>query len=361
MPERTHKSSIAGSPVLIGKGVFSALKARLRKQGPAPVFILVDSNTLEACLPRLVAEVPALAGAEIIEVNPGEQSKSIRVCENLWAALAELGAGRNSLFISLGGGVITDLGGFVASCYMRGIPSIHIPTSLLGMADAALGGKTGVDLDHVKNLVGTFSHPEMTLIYPGFLKSLPPDHLSSGLGEVLKHALIGSPGLWKLLREAGDGLNWEVILKESLAVKKAIVDADPREKGPRKLLNFGHTIGHALESLSLESETHPMLHGHAVIAGMVCEAWISRKKKLLAKQDFEEVFGILNKFRTSWNFNKFDEIRLFELMKLDKKNNNAGLNFTLLTGIGKGKINQYCEPGIVKEALKFYRELPLPH
>lgn len=347
-----------GYSVVVGKKSFSALKSILRAKRAGKLFILVDENSQAHCLPRLVAEVPELSKAEILEIESGESQKNLEICIQLWRALSDLGADRKSLLINLGGGVIGDLGGFLASCYMRGIDYVQVPTTLLSMVDASIGGKTGVDLDNLKNLIGTFSAPLGVIIYPPFLKTLSEREWLSGYAEIIKHALIADAKAWRNIVDYGvQREKIEEIILHSVNIKNTIVENDPKEKGPRKALNFGHTIGHAIETLSLEKGEHPLLHGEAIAVGMICESWISWKMTGLPKKDMETVTKTLFSVYKFFNLNKFDNHRLIELMKKDKKNEKDKILFTLLPAIGEVAVNRTVSPALIIESLNYYREL----
>ncbi|MDP4282640.1 MAG: 3-dehydroquinate synthase family protein, partial [Bacteroidota bacterium] len=227
---------------------------------PSGVYLLVDENTHRFCLPKLLNEVPCLEKAEIIVTPSGEQNKDIRHVVQIWGKLMKMGAIRHSLLVNLGGGMITDLGGFAAATFKRGIPFIHIPTTLMGMTDAAIGGKTGVNIDLVKNQAGVYSNPEAVFIHPGFLETLKPDQMMSGLAEMIKYALILDAPLWKkflkmdfrTLRDLQkEDPQWDDLICRLVKMKARVVSADYRENKYRRILNFGHTAGHALESFSI--------------------------------------------------------------------------------------------------------------
>ncbi|HJW29110.1 MAG TPA: 3-dehydroquinate synthase family protein, partial [Saprospiraceae bacterium] len=230
--------------------------------GYSNLFILADSNTHQHCVPLLPS--PLLTHQAII-IPAGESNKNLEQCQVIWDKLLQHGADRKSILVNVGGGMICDLGGFAASCFQRGIRFVHLPTSLLAMTDAAIGGKTGVDFKGYKNFIGSFRNPEFILIHRPFLNTLPEAEWMSGLAEIIKHAIIGSTYLWNLIDEAQNenDADWEAIIKESVEVKMKVVEADPEEQGERKILNFGHTVGHALESYYL-TKGSPISHGQAI-------------------------------------------------------------------------------------------------
>jgi 3-dehydroquinate synthase len=318
---------------------------------PKNTLFISDGNTSVKCLPLL-----NLDKYHEIVIPSGELSKRFDICEAIFQKLLELNINRNGCIVNLGGGVVTDLGGFCASIYKRGISFINIPTSLLGMVDAALGGKTGINYLGLKNTIGTFSTAEKTIIFPEFLKTLPEKELRSGLAEVLKHGLIQDHSLWDNCVQylKGSGAISEII-EPAVKVKQNIVESDPFENGIRKLLNFGHTIGHAIESVKFESES--ISHGDAVIAGMICETYISQRIGILDKESADEISAILTQY--------FDLIHLTEKeleivrsnMLNDKKNTEKGVNFTLLSAIGSGKHDQYPPIELIEESLNYYASL----
>ena len=345
--------------MVLGRDALRDLELWLRHDERAGArFILGDENTLRHCLPELLARVPALEGVATIEVHAGEQSKDLEVCRGIWQHLADRNADRDALLINLGGGVITDLGGFIAGTYKRGIRSINLPTSLMGMVDASIGGKTGVDFGGVKNLVGLFHDPIAVYVHVPFLRTLGKRELMNGLAEMIKHALIRDREQWELIRTAPlhdlDALNG--LIQHSAAIKAAIVMEDPDERGPRKALNFGHTIGHALEAMSWESHHRVLLHGEAVAIGMVCEGWLSWRLGHIERETCdvmeEQLLGLFRAYPVAAS----DHHRLIELMRNDKKNREGSLRFTLLKAIGEAVIDVPVTAAQVKDALDHYRE-----
>lgn len=307
------------------------------------IFVLTDSNTLEHCLPSLANATPDLRDRmEILEVPPGEESKCIEVATQLWSSLIELGADRKSVLINLGGGVVTDLGGFVASTFKRGVRFYNVPTSLMAQVDAAIGGKTGIDLGSLKNQVGTFALSEKTLICAEFLETLPRTEFENGFSEVIKHALIVPSGLWPKLQrvEAASFENIRTLVKEAADIKIKIADADPTELGERKKLNFGHTVGHAVESICHKS-TEPLQHGQAVAIGMLVEVFLSKKLTRLAVDDAKMIEQLLLKHYANSLRKGFSEKQVWEIMQHDKKNELGKVNCTLLNAIGSSQTD--CE------------------
>ena len=259
--------------------------------------------------------------------------------------------------INIGGGMITDLGGFVAATYKRGIDFVNIPTSLLAMVDASVGGKNGVNLESLKNMVGTFTQPQMVIVDVDYLASLPGNQMRSGLAEMFKHGLIADLSYWNKLKDLSELTtnDLELLIYHSVSVKNEIVKQDPEEKNVRKLLNFGHTLGHVIESYSLKSSNiNPLLHGEAVAIGMILEAYISYKKGLLTKSSYLEIKETLNLMYQSIVFNENDIELCTSLLIHDKKNENGTIMFTLLQEIGQGIINQSVESELIKEAFNDY-------
>jgi 3-dehydroquinate synthase len=320
---------------------------------------MVDENTLQNCFPKLIEEIPAIKPAEIIEIESGEINKNTDICVNIWEALSDLGAERNSVIINLGGGVITDMGGFIASTFKRGMRFIHIPTTLLSQVDASVGGKVGIDLKGIKNLVGCFSNPEAVFIDPRFLITLPKKEILSGFAEIIKHALVADAVYWKTLKEINlaEPGQLETIIYRSIEIKNNIVQQDPMESGLRKVLNFGHTVGHAVESLSLEGGRKQLTHGEAVAIGMICESWLSWKNKSLPEEEFNEIISFIQEYFPPWPFDDMDFHRLIALMRNDKKNRDNTILFTLLEKTGKATWDCALQANDIKDSLKFYLSL----
>ncbi len=305
------------------------------------VFILCDSNTLANCVEPLLQHVEMFQGAEILEIPAGEESKCIEVSVQLWNTLAEYKADRKSVVINVGGGVVTDLGGFVASTYKRGIAYINIPTTLLSIVDAANGGKTGIDLGHLKNMVGTFCMPEKVIVCPYLLSTLPPRQLANGYAECVKHALIENEELWQTTVNISD-LSWQTLASHIdawVAVKDGVVSRDPKEFGERKLLNLGHTIAHAVEAEYLKNgDSEKLYHGEAVMYGLVAEAFLAQTKLGLAIEVIDGLVDLCKK-----HYSLHSEIRqvnadvLIHHMKYDKKNSGDQILFALPQKVGEGK------------------------
>ena len=270
--------------------------------------------------------------------------------------LLDFGAERNSLLINLGGGVITDMGGFAASTFKRGIDFVQVPTTLLSQVDASVGGKTGIDMDHVKNIIGTFSQPKAVFIDTIFLKTLDESQLVSGYAEMIKHGLIADKAYFDQLKNA-DPLNIDAeAVYRSVEIKNEVIIADPFEKGRRKTLNFGHTIGHAVETCSLTKKTNPLLHGEAIAVGMICEAWLSHKVNSLSANELKEIANVITaKFPKSMISGNNAE--LLAVMHYDKKNEQQRIGFALLNKIGACDFNIFIDEDLIIESLEYYRNL----
>ncbi|MFA6925207.1 MAG: 3-dehydroquinate synthase [Bacteroidales bacterium] len=350
------KSDILEYPIFIGKDVYSELEKFLKNYSSNKIFILVDENTGKYCLPLIQKNVSSLRKAEIIKIKSGEKGKDIEVCKKLWKELIISSANRNSLLINLGGGVITDLGGFIAATFKRGMDFINVPTTLLSMIDASIGGKTAINIDKIKNQVGVFANPKAIFINPDFLKTLAQREIISGYAEIIKHALICDKEYWKTLKNTNiQNADWNSIIKKSVEIKSKFVKLDPKENNIRKALNFGHTIGHAFESYSMENDKKPLLHGEAIAAGMICEAYISTKVLNLKEKELNEITSIIT--HAFKQYKNFEIKKLIELMYFDKKNINKKINFTLIPEIGKYAIDNEIEENLISEALKIYKNI----
>ena len=338
---------------------FSQLNKFLTTLKPTQLLILVDENTHEHCLPILLGNLETEIPFEIIEIEAGEELKTLETAAQLWEILTEFETDRKALMINLGGGVITDMGGFIASTYKRGIPFINIPTTLLGMCDASIGGKTGIDHQFLKNIIGTFAQPEQIFVFPEFLKTLPFEELRSGFAEMLKHGLIGDEKHWNDLISIKD-LSSESIfpfIETSMQIKQNVVEQDFTEQNIRKTLNFGHTIGHAIESLFL-LKGKPIMHGEAVALGMVCETRISMLEGLISQETANDIISHIRKFYPLLDISKFSLEEILNLMKNDKKNSFGNINFSLLTGIGTSIYNCSVTTDRIAESLLYYQKLP---
>ena len=321
------------------------------------MFVLTDTTTRELCLP-LISGFPFMNGAEIITIGATDQHKTLQSLSHVWEELGRLGATRHSLLINLGGGMVTDLGGFAASTFKRGINYINIPTTLLAMVDASVGGKTGINFNGLKNEIGVFSNASSVILHTQFLKTMDHENICSGYAEMLKHGLISNEPMWAELvnfdLDHPDFYRLQRMVADSVAVKERIVTEDPTEQGIRKALNLGHTIGHAFESLALKRQ--PVLHGYAVAWGLVCELYLSCIKTGFPSDRMHQTVRFINEHYGRMAVTCDDYPTLLELMTHDKKNVAGRINFTLLGGIGDIRINQTATNEDIYEALDFYRE-----
>ena len=336
---------------------YASLNTHLKKANYSILFIMVDENTHDLCLPSFMAQISGAYQFEIIEIESGEINKTIETCVGVWEALSELGADRKSLIINLGGGVLTDLGGFVASTFKRGIDFINVPTTLLSMVDASVGGKTGVDLGSLKNQIGVINQPEMVLIITDFLDTLEERQATSGFAEMLKHGLIRDEAYWTDLKAATTLDEIKLQILPSVLIKNKVVLQDPTEQGLRKILNFGHTLGHAVESYRLESKAlETLLHGEAIAIGMILEGYLSHKLTGLELTALEDIKNTFLSYYDKVVFSEKDIDQIIELMKYDKKNSHGNINFVLLNAIGKAEIDVTAPSELVRESFAYYAQ-----
>jgi 3-dehydroquinate synthase len=336
---------------------FVYLEKLLKTETYSKIFILVDENTNEYCLPYFLANLPTEIEIEIIEIEAGEENKNIYTCIDLWHTLIELEADRKSIVLNLGGGVITDIGGFVASTFKRGIDFINIPTTLLAMVDASVGGKTGVDFGSLKNQIGVINEPKSVVVISKFLETLPSNQMRSGLAEMLKHGLIYDNAYWDKLKNLNklNTNDLDILIKQSIEIKNNIVSQDINEKSIRKALNFGHTLGHAIESYFLESdEKNILLHGEAIAMGMILESYLSYKLDYISKESYAEIKYIITDIFKKIAFNESDIQNIMDLLIFDKKNEFGNIQFTLLNKIGESKINQTVDKSLILLAFQDY-------
>ena len=345
-------------PIHFNEKAYEALNNHLKENKYSNIFIIVDSNTNEFCLPNFLPYLETDLTIEIIEFEAGEENKNIDTCVEIWNVLTELGADRKTLIINLGGGVVTDLGGFVSSTFKRGVDFIHIPTTLLSMVDASVGGKNGVDLGNLKNQIGVINVPIMVLIDTQYLETVPQNEMRSGLAEMLKHGLIYDKKYWEQfldLKEI-DFADFDQLIYRSVEIKNEIVTQDPTEKNIRKSLNFGHTLGHAIESYFLENKDKTtLLHGEAIAVGMILESYISLKKDLISNDEYFEIKSSLKTIYDDIIFDENDIKPILELLIHDKKNEYGAIKFALIEGIGKIKINQSVENELILKAFEDYK------
>ncbi|HWA35202.1 MAG TPA: 3-dehydroquinate synthase [Cyclobacteriaceae bacterium] len=312
--------------------------------------VLVDDNTIVVCYPRLKQDLPA---HELIQVPSGEVHKTLKTCEHIWQRMTDHGFDRHSLLIVLGGGVLGDMGGFCAATYKRGIDFVLVPTTLLSQVDASIGGKLGVDFGAFKNHIGVFQLPVSTLIATDFLKTLPPRELRSGFAEIIKHCLIADKKMWETIRKRQlADQDWLKLVRHSVKIKSVVARKDPREAGLRKILNFGHTIGHALEGHFLNTQNR-LFHGEAVAAGMVIESFIAFRKGLLKAADLEAIaafiFSVFGKIQVP------DDAQWLALLKQDKKNKGNTILLAVPKSVGKAIWDVGVSEKEIREATDYYR------
>ncbi|MDR2384801.1 MAG: 3-dehydroquinate synthase [Tannerella sp.] len=345
--------------VVITKNIAEELENYLASQSYDKFFAVTDDRTHQQCLP-LISKTLSSRKATVINIKSGEEHKNIEQVSHVWNALSNEGASRHSALISLGGGMVTDLAGFAGATFKRGLHNINIPTTLMASVDAATGGKTGVNFNGLKNEIGAFYAPDCVMIDCNFLKTLDRENILSGYSEMLKHGLISNKKYFnELLACDLSGFDVGIIsnlVLASVSIKEEIVQKDPMEKGVRKALNLGHTVGHAIESLSFEKGRNPLLHGIAIAAGLICELYISYEILHLSINVLRLVTNFIKDNYPAVALDCKDYETLYELMKHDKKNEMGRINFTLLGNIGEIYINQEVSKEIIFESFDFYRE-----
>lgn len=344
--------------IIISKCIESELTEEIANCNPDRFFIITDDITYKLCLPFII-DFECLNGATTIKIGSTDTYKNINTLMQVWKELGDNGATRHSCIVNLGGGMVTDLGGFAASTFKRGINFINIPTTLLAMVDASVGGKTGINFNGLKNEIGVFNESKAVIICAEFLKTLDKQNICSGYAEMLKHSLISNDNMWSEL------INFDILepdygklqnmIADSIKVKENIVEKDPFETGIRKALNLGHTIGHAFEAFSLK-ENRPLLHGYAVAFGLICELYLSCIKTNFPVEKMRQTVNYIKENYGTFLFTCKDYNDLINIMKHDKKNTGDTINFTLLGEIGDIRINQTATKEELFEALDFFRE-----
>ena len=346
--------------VITTKNIASELESYLSSHKYDKIFVLTDINTKSKCFP-FFKTVQAINEAKHITIKADDTNKNIEQLSAIWEVLSNSGASRNSLLINLGGGMVTDLGGFAGATFKRGMHNLNIPTTLMASVDAAVGGKTGINFNGLKNEIGSFYHPDCVMIDCIFLKTLDLNNRLSGYAEMIKHGLISDEKIlndvlaFDITNDETDTEKLNELVKTSIAVKERFVEKDPKELGIRKALNLGHTIGHALESLSFTKE-RPILHGHAVAAGIICEMYLSHKCCEMPIESLRLVTNFIKDCYPPFVYSCKDYDALLNLMTHDKKNENGHIMFTLLGGIGDIRINENADKDMILESLDFYRE-----
>lgn len=355
----SHKTGTLPYPVLFGRAIWhegAEVIKSLKSSGQ--MFLLADENTSRHCLPFLDRWIPGLSESSVLVIPAGESSKEITFVEKIWKWLMDHRAGRTDLLINLGGGVVSDLGGFAAGTYKRGIRYVNIPTSLIGQADAAIGGKTGINVSGIKNQAGLFYDPSAVLIDPAFLKTLPEKEMISGYGELIKSAFLSGGGFWNMIRQ-GNAFQRDSIpelIRLAIHFKCDVVALDPLELNRRKILNFGHTVGHAFESLSGQDDSWDLSHGEAVAAGMICEGFLSFRLAGLSRQLLDELVSLT---RSSFRFQKISPERypdIAEIIAHDKKQSKGRPGFVLMESAGKPALEFPVSKELLEESLDFYNQ-----
>ncbi|GGD94374.1 3-dehydroquinate synthase [Planktosalinus lacus] len=348
----------SGYQVIFNDPQYDSVNQYIDTLNPSKLVILTDSNTSLYCLENFLSKLKTTTPLLKTSIPAGEKHKNIESCNLFWKFLSENEADRNSLVINLGGGVVTDLGGFVASTFMRGIDYINIPTTLLAMVDASVGGKTGIDLGLLKNQIGLVVNPKLVFVDTKYLETLPSEQFNSGVAEILKHGLIASKDYWSLISTSKilNDKSIERIIYESVEIKKSIVEQDPLEKNLRMTLNFGHTLGHALEtySNSKENKTTPLLHGEAIAIGLILAGFISTESLGFSKEKLQEITNQYYRYFNRISLNSQDIKSVIDLLKFDKKNVFGAVNFVLLKDIGSPVINQRVSNDLIIKAFEYY-------
>lgn len=326
----------------------------LKEKDYSRILVIVDQNTKAHCWPLLE---PVIAGLDLtlIEIPAGEAHKNLDTCQLIWKSMMEARADRRSLTVNLGGGVIGDMGGFCASTFKRGMDFLQMPTTLLSQVDASIGGKLGIDFLQVKNSIGLFRNPQAVYIDPRFLQTLPIRELRSGFAEIIKHSLIADRQQWDQLRRISDlsRVDWQSLILPSLQIKQRIVEIDPYERGLRKALNFGHTIGHAVEGYALETDS-PLLHGEAIAVGMIAEAYLSKDQVGLTDGELNTIANFIRQIYRPQALDTDTFPDLLRLMANDKKNESREINFSLLPEAGRVAVNQTCTAEEILASLDFF-------
>lgn len=328
------------------------LQVFLAKRSYTKIVVLTDTNTQRECYPLIEKHLPS---HQLVTIQSGEEHKTIGTCTTIWQAMTDQNLDRHSLCIVLGGGVLGDMGGFSAATYKRGIDFILIPTTVLAQADASIGGKLGVDFNSFKNHIGVFQQPALTLLHSGFLKSLPPDELRSGFAEVIKHILISDKELWaEVSKKALANQNWDTLIRHSVEFKARVTTEDPKEKGLRKILNAGHTIGHALESYFISNKRR-ILHGEAIAVGLIAEGYIALQRTLLTSSELSEITRYILSIYDKISLSNADIDQIAMLALQDKKNKGNKILCVLQDGIGNAQWDNEISLDEIKGALSFYQ------
>ena len=344
------------SKIFVSLQSLDQLQHHFTEQTYSKVFVLVDENTFTHCYPFIKPYIPA---HYLIEIPSGEQHKTLDTCQLIWDQFTNNNADRNSVLINLGGGIICDMGGFTAACYKRGIEFIHVPTTLLAMVDASVGGKTGIDFKNFKNQIGVFQEPCAVFVFTSFLKTLPHRELLSGFAEVIKHYLIADKQAFTALnlvlqKNNFFDLDFINIVERNIEIKSAIVLQDPFENNSRKALNFGHTIGHAVESHFLINKSSKLLHGEAIAIGIICENFISYMLNFINVDELNLITTLIQNRYNLPVISEHDFKLILNLIQQDKKSVSGKNQFTLLSGIGNYSIQNYVQDKLIIQSIKYY-------
>ena len=344
--------------VIIADNLERCLDEAIGKAEHDRLFILTDTTTKQLCWP-VVQDYAIMKDAIMITIQPTDEAKTLETLATVWTSLQKGGATRHSLMINLGGGMVTDLGGFAASTFKRGMAYINIPTTLLSQVDASVGGKTGINFGGLKNEIGVFNCASSVILSSTFLRTLDTENMLSGYAEMLKHGLLSSKENWAELLTfditAPDYATLQNLVAKSVAIKEQIVKEDPTEKGIRKALNLGHTAGHAIESLALK-EGRTILHGYAVAWGLLMELYLSARKCGFPAKEMHQMEAYIKEHYSKFLYECKHYETLYNFMSHDKKNQGGNINFTLLGGIGDIRINQTASQDEIEEMLDYYRE-----
>lgn len=334
------------------KPIAESLPEFLSQNSYSKVAVIVDENTKKYCYSKVKAFLPSHI---LISIKSGEENKNLDTCQHIWSKMTEAAFDRHSLVIDLGGGVIGDMGGFCAATYKRGIDFIQIPTTLLSQVDASVGGKLGIDFNGYKNHIGVFTQPKTVLIDTLFLDTLPANELRSGFAEIIKHCLIRDVNMWNVIRAKDlSEQNIDELVAHSVKIKKEIVTEDPQEKGLRKILNFGHTLGHAIETHFLEKPKGKLLHGEAIAAGMIMESFMAYKRDLISFETLSQVEEFIFSVYGKVVIPDDEILAILNHTKQDKKNRGSEIRFSLINGSGSCAFDIACTNQEMKKAIQFY-------
>jgi 3-dehydroquinate synthase len=341
--------------IIFTDDIATEIQAFFNSHSYSNIAVIVDENTLEYCYPKIDSAIPSHI---VIDIKSGEEEKNLETCQQIWNELTKHAFDRKSLVINLGGGVIGDMGGFCAATYKRGIDFINIPTTLLAQVDASIGGKLGIDFQNYKNHIGVFQNPLKVMLDANFFDTLSDEELRSGYAEIIKHCLIRDANMfYEITKKPYEKLDLFTLTKHSVKIKDWVVEEDPTEKGLRKILNFGHTVGHAIESFYLESEEKKLLHGEAIAIGMICEAYLSVSKCDLTQQELDKIVSYIKRIYNPKKIKEGDIDEIVQLTKQDKKNEGHRINCSLLRNIGACTFDIQIDEDDIKASIVYFNEL----